>query len=43
MQPDDEFDEIEECSICGGIDGEHELTCPENIDPFSLLIREGFD
>lgn len=32
-----------ECNFCGGIDDEHDLHCPENYDPFALLLREGYD
>lgn len=40
---DDDIDSVSQCPLCGGEDDEHALGCPENNDPFALLIREGFD
>jgi len=39
----DEEQEYSYCSICSEENGEHAFTCPNNLDPFATLCREGYD
>lgn len=40
---DNEYPDWHECDICGGIDGDHALLCPENESPYANLVRDGYD
>ena len=42
FEPDEEYEEERECSICGLTD-DHSLECPNNNSPFANLIRDGYD
>lgn len=40
---DEYFDDDEECSMCCGKGGNHNLYCPYDINPYNELLRNGYD
>lgn len=40
---EDDYSEYWECEFCGGVNGHHHAGCPESIDPYGELIKNGYD